>query len=229
MRNPDGDTAGPLKKSLYGLRRSPKIFYDELATHNQEGGYNRVVNEPCAFFKEDAATDQKIIFDAHVDNLIVLTDSLEMYEELKAHIRKIFKVTEEEEPRKHYVTPYQLQCGWQHHRDDAQPFENGDRNVPARRGSQQSADIDVNQLHRCRQGPVAPPADKKEYTIDYWGFYSIMAQIFYPLACFAYFMQVSNFQVMMMRLSPLASESMLSNTASCFRSCWIARWRRFSR
>lgn len=85
-----------LKKSLYGMRRSPKIFYDKLATHLEEGGYNRLVNDPCVFFKEDATTGQKIIFDAHVDDLTVFTDSLEMYEELKAHIRKIFKVTEEE-------------------------------------------------------------------------------------------------------------------------------------
>ena len=85
-----------LKKSLYGMRRSPKIFYDKLASHLQEGGYTRLVNDPCVFFKEDKATGQKIIFDAHVDDLTVFSSSLELYEELKTHIRKIFKVTEEE-------------------------------------------------------------------------------------------------------------------------------------
>ena len=45
------------------------------------------VSDPCVFFKEEAAT-----------GLTAFTDSLELYEEkdLKAHIRKIFKVTEEE-------------------------------------------------------------------------------------------------------------------------------------
>jgi hypothetical protein len=51
---PDIDGEPPiwkLRKTLYGLRRSPKAFYDDLSKYLMEYGYVRSANDRCLFHK----------------------------------------------------------------------------------------------------------------------------------------------------------------------------------
>jgi hypothetical protein len=70
---PDVDGEPPiwkLRKTLYGLRRSPKAFYDDLSKYLMEYGYVRSANDRCLFHKR-LADGRQIIFCIHVDDFAV--------------------------------------------------------------------------------------------------------------------------------------------------------------
>ena len=43
-----------LKKTLYGLKRAPKAFYDQLTAYLEEIGYTRSANDRCLFHRRFA-------------------------------------------------------------------------------------------------------------------------------------------------------------------------------
>jgi hypothetical protein len=70
---PDIDNEPPiwkLRKTLYGLRRSPKAFYDDLSSYLMEYGYVRSANDRCLFHKR-LADGRQIMFCIHVDDFAV--------------------------------------------------------------------------------------------------------------------------------------------------------------
>eukprot|EP00972_Heterocapsa_arctica_P102858 15159766-Heterocapsa_arctica.AAC.1 len=58
-----------LKRSLYGLRRSPQRFNEHFASEMVKLGFSRCVGDPQVFFH--AATGSTL--SAHVDDLLVAT------------------------------------------------------------------------------------------------------------------------------------------------------------
>jgi len=69
----DADGNNPiwkLNKTLYGLNRAPKAFYDNLSKHLISHGYSRSPLDPCLFHKIQP-DGRKIIFCVHVDDFAI--------------------------------------------------------------------------------------------------------------------------------------------------------------
>jgi len=83
-----------LNKTLYGLNRAPKAFYDDLSKHLLTNGYNRSPLDPCLFHKT-YPDGRKIIFCVHVDDFAIATSDMTLVDELK-HILadKKYQLTE---------------------------------------------------------------------------------------------------------------------------------------
>jgi hypothetical protein len=71
VRMPDGfaetGQCWKLRKALYGLRRSPRLWYLELGSWLKSRGFKQVLEEPCVFTTEYAI----LIF--YVDDIVVLS------------------------------------------------------------------------------------------------------------------------------------------------------------
>ena len=70
---PDSEGNPPiwdLRRTLYGLNRSPKAFYDQLTSHLVDHGYKRSDQDQCLFFRLDP-NGHKIYFCIHVDDFAI--------------------------------------------------------------------------------------------------------------------------------------------------------------
>jgi hypothetical protein len=85
IRLPNGRLA-KLRKALYGLRRSPRLWYQELSRFLATIGYYSIEADPCVFMN----TDGGIIL-AYVDDLVLITRTVDQLAALKALIFGKFK------------------------------------------------------------------------------------------------------------------------------------------
>jgi hypothetical protein len=83
-----------LNKTLYGLTRAPKAFYDDLSQHLLSHGYSRSPLDPCLFHKL-LPDGRKIFFCVHVDDFAIASTDMQLIEELKDVLRlKKYQLTE---------------------------------------------------------------------------------------------------------------------------------------
>jgi hypothetical protein len=83
-----------LNKTLYGLNRAPKAFYDDLSQHLISHGYSRSPLDPCLFHKL-LPDGRKIIFCVHVDDFAIASTDHQLIDELKDVLRlKKYQLTE---------------------------------------------------------------------------------------------------------------------------------------
>jgi hypothetical protein len=85
IRLPDGRIV-KLGKALYGLRRSPRLWYQELARYLATIGYHPIEADPCVFIN---ATGSIIL--AYVDDLVMITRTKAEMAALKAQLFSKFK------------------------------------------------------------------------------------------------------------------------------------------
>jgi hypothetical protein len=83
-----------LKKTLYGLKRSPRAFFDSLSTHLLSKGYSRCSNDTCLFFKRTSATEV-ILFCIHVDDFAIAASHPHLIRQLTLDLKdKGYIITE---------------------------------------------------------------------------------------------------------------------------------------
>jgi len=106
-----------LKKALYGLKRTPKLFYDEIHQHLNKGGYERSNNDQCLYFKikanDKGEVTERIFFSIHVDDFCCASSNTAIKEELASHLRKKY-IIEESDTLEHYLginIQYQMSHG----------------------------------------------------------------------------------------------------------------------
>jgi hypothetical protein len=85
IRLPNGRLA-KLRKALYGLRRSPGLWYQELSRFLATIGYYSIEADPCVFINTDGG-----ITLAYVDDLVLITRTVDQMAALKALIFGKFK------------------------------------------------------------------------------------------------------------------------------------------
>ena len=64
-----------LNKSLYGLRQSPRLFYEHLAASLLAFGFVRSDVDPCLFIYKSAAGDERLWVLVYVDDLVLMENS----------------------------------------------------------------------------------------------------------------------------------------------------------
>ena len=75
-----------LKKTLYGLKRSPRAFFDSLSAHLLSKGYLRSANDPCLFHKRTSPAEI-IVFCIHVDDFAIAASHQHLIDQLKSDLK----------------------------------------------------------------------------------------------------------------------------------------------
>jgi len=94
--NPDDPEDQPiwkLRRTLYGLKRAPKAFYDQLTAFLLSKGYSRSVNDPCLFFRLFPNGD-RIYFCIHVDDFAIAASDPTLINDLCDSLREKYTITE---------------------------------------------------------------------------------------------------------------------------------------
>lgn len=85
VRLPDGRIA-KLRKALYGLRRSPRLWYEELSRFLLTIGLSPIEANPCVFIDSDGC-----IILAYVDDIIIIARNKALLATLKAKLTARYK------------------------------------------------------------------------------------------------------------------------------------------
>lgn len=80
-----------LKKSLYGLKQSPRCWNKVFQEHLQSLNFKQSTADPCIFVKTEA-TGEKVIVAVYVDDLIVVAKTNKKMIERKGELAQKFKV-----------------------------------------------------------------------------------------------------------------------------------------
>ena len=99
MRQPEGfeepgreDQVCHLHKSLYGLKQSPRCWYEQLSTQLECTGFRQTKADPCLFYKWESG--RLTVISIYVDDLILLADLLGEMMQLKHQLSAMFKMTD---------------------------------------------------------------------------------------------------------------------------------------
>ncbi|KAG8857839.1 hypothetical protein FRB96_005558 [Tulasnella sp. 330] len=94
MKQPEGfqqgDEVCKLKKGLYGLKQSGRLWYQKLGETLKELGMTRLISNPSIYVWGD--DDMKVIIPVHVDDLTITAKSKERVTEIKKAIASKFKI-----------------------------------------------------------------------------------------------------------------------------------------
>jgi hypothetical protein len=85
LADDDEDGNAPLwrlRKTLYGLNRSPLAFYSQLTNFLRANGYTRSQHDNCLFYKHNAEDNSKIFFCIHVDDFAIAATNQSLIKEL---------------------------------------------------------------------------------------------------------------------------------------------------
>ncbi|KAG7559229.1 Ribonuclease H-like superfamily [Arabidopsis thaliana x Arabidopsis arenosa] len=98
MNQPEGfiekgreDEVCLLKKSLYGLKQSPRQWNQKFDEFMKSQGFHRSVNDPCVYHK-GSTIDDKIFLLLYVDDMLVAAKDLEKIKVLKKSLNKEFEM-----------------------------------------------------------------------------------------------------------------------------------------
>jgi len=97
LRQPEGWDDGTgrvyrLRKALYGLKQAPRTWEQELSRNLIEMGFHRCTSD-CALYIRRSASGQVLIL-VYVDDLLILTSSRALMEEVKNQLRSRFQIKE---------------------------------------------------------------------------------------------------------------------------------------
>ena len=81
-----------LLRALYGLRRSPRLWYQELVTYLKGLGFEPCPEEPCILIN----TETKVIVFIYVDDVLIMAkpEHLQRIEAFKATVRQKYEITD---------------------------------------------------------------------------------------------------------------------------------------
>ena len=85
------DLVCKLKKSLYGLKQSPRCWNEKLCKHMKLLGYRESGADPCVFIRLDTEKRLQIIA-VYVDDLILIAETVEEMQQIKRCLSDHFKM-----------------------------------------------------------------------------------------------------------------------------------------
>ena len=91
--NPESQPIWRLLRTLYGLNRAPKAFFDQLTQFLRDKGYSQSAHDPCLFFKINS-DGRRIYFCIHVDDFAIAASHTELITELCDFLKEKYTITE---------------------------------------------------------------------------------------------------------------------------------------
>lgn len=81
-----------MKKALYGLKQAPRAWYNRIDEHLQGLGFKKSLSESTLFIRK--RDSDIVIISLYVDDLLVTGNNLEMIEDFKEEMKKVFEMTD---------------------------------------------------------------------------------------------------------------------------------------
>ena len=92
------DLVCKLKKSIYGLKQSPRCWNEKFCEHMRSLGFKESGADPCIFIRENERKKLEIIA-VYVDELILIAETLEEIKHMKSCLSETFKMKNKGEIR----------------------------------------------------------------------------------------------------------------------------------
>jgi hypothetical protein len=89
----NGSMIAQLSKSLYGCVKSALLWYKHLRSTLESLGYQANPYDECVFTKTE--NDQEIVVLVYVDDLMILSETKHLTDELIEHLKFIYKEVKE--------------------------------------------------------------------------------------------------------------------------------------
>ncbi len=86
-----------LKKSLYGLKISPKKWYEKFKDEILKLGFTTYPFQPCLFFWRNQSSF--VIVGLYVDDLLIVGNNLNKIKNIKVNLNKVFEMVDLKEPK----------------------------------------------------------------------------------------------------------------------------------
>ena len=80
-----------LKKSIYGLKQSPRCWNEKFCEHMRSFGFKESGADPCVFIQENERKKFEIIA-VYVHDLILIAETLEEIQQMKKCLSETFKM-----------------------------------------------------------------------------------------------------------------------------------------
>ena len=80
-----------LKKSIYGLKQSPRCWNEKFCKHMRSFGFKESGADPCVFIRENEKKKFEIIA-VYVDDLILIAETMEEIQHMKSCLSETFKM-----------------------------------------------------------------------------------------------------------------------------------------
>ena len=85
------DLVCKLKKSLYGLKQSPRCWNQKFTKHMNSLGFNESDADPCVFVRVNKQKKIEIVA-VYVDDLILITETNEEMQQIKESLSRVFRM-----------------------------------------------------------------------------------------------------------------------------------------
>jgi len=92
--NNNEDLVCMLRKSLYGLKQSPRLWNNKINTYLIKNGFKRCINDQCIYYKQDE--NGIILIGIWVDNIIIAA-SKNLLHQIKHQLTTEYKMTDQGE------------------------------------------------------------------------------------------------------------------------------------
>jgi len=83
-----------LKRALYGLKQSPRLFYKDLTTYLLSIGFTRSTSDPCLYLRHDAGGKLDCLLAVYVDDTILAPKSESVRVEVQQQLEEKYKMTD---------------------------------------------------------------------------------------------------------------------------------------
>jgi len=80
------------KKAIYDLKQAPRAWYSQIDDHLQDLGFKKSLSESTLFIERRDSTI--MVISLYADDLLVIGNNLEMKDEFKVEMKKVFEMTD---------------------------------------------------------------------------------------------------------------------------------------
>lgn len=97
-----GDKVCKLKRSIYGLKQSPRIWNEKLHKYLISLGFNQSKSDYCVYYHETNNFEDNFYILIYVDNILLITKNQDRLNHLKGKLRLAFEM-KDSEPLSHFL------------------------------------------------------------------------------------------------------------------------------
>ena len=89
---PPGMNCFKLKRALYGLKQSPREWYNNIDTFLQKVGFKRLKSEACLYVRTDVFEETICIIALYVDDLLIAGSTLDTINQVKLELKEKYEM-----------------------------------------------------------------------------------------------------------------------------------------
>ena len=97
-----GDKVCKLKRSIYGLKQSPRVWNEKLHNYLLSLGFKQSKADYCVYFHDTGNIETNFYILVYVDDILLITKHQDRLDHMKAKLRLVFEM-KDSEPLSHFL------------------------------------------------------------------------------------------------------------------------------